>query len=298
MKNLLLRYALMLFLAMVSVSAFVSIGSAQTPGTPILGRPTDSSVTVNMLMDRDLDVYFEYGNAASVYVDHTDIVQCPGKKPVEVVIDNLRPNTQYYYHMLYRQSGGQDYAAGEQYTFHTQRSAGTTFTFVVEADPHLDAQSDPEIYRRTLLNELNDNPDFLIDLGDTFMSDKLELINYEAVENRHLELRSYFDLVCHSLPLFLVIGNHEGEQGWKQNGTAENIAVWATTARKLYYPNPVPDDFYAGSTTVEDFVGLRESYYAWEWGDALFVVLDPYWYTTRKPGKNGDGWNWTLGYQQ
>jgi hypothetical protein len=53
-----------------------------------------------------------------------------------------------------------------------------------------------------------------------------------------------------------------------------------------------------------EFVGLREDYYAWEWGDALFVVLDPFWYTTTKPHSDGgvpgsgDNWDWTLGQEQ
>ena len=34
------------------------------------------------------------------------------------------------------------------------------------------------------------------------------------------------------------------------------------------------------------------------WGDALFVVLDPYWYTVKKPGRNVDNWGWTLGDKQ
>jgi len=45
-------------------------------------------------------------------------------------------------------------------------------------------------------------------------------------------------------------------------------------------------------------VGLRENYYAWTWGDALFVVLDPYINTLNKPEKEGDGWNFTLGRDQ
>ncbi len=168
----------------------------------------------------------------------------------------------------------------------------------MEADPHLDEQSNPEIYKRTLQNILVDNPDFLLDLGDTFMSDKLIVKNYDEVVNRHLLLRSYFDLTCHSVPLFFVIGNHEGELGWNLNGTSQNLALWATTIRKLNYPNPAPDNFYTGNTAVENFVGLSEDYYAFEWGDALFIVLDPYWYTTTKPGKSGDNWDWTLGDQQ
>jgi len=70
----------------------------------------------------------------------------------------------------------------------------------------------------------------------------------------------------------------------------------ATNIRKQYYPNPVPDSFYFGNSVQEQFVGLRENYYSFEWGSALIVVIDPYWYTMEKP--NADGWGWTLGKQQ
>ena len=105
-------------------------------------------------------------------------------------------------------------------------------------------------------------------------------------------------MLFRSVPLYLVLGNHEGEQGWLLNGTADNTAVRAANARKLYYPNPVPDAFYTGNSREEPLVGLRGNYYAWEWGAALFVVLDPYWYTLKKPGKTVDNWAWTLGRDQ
>jgi hypothetical protein len=74
--------------------------------------------------------------------------------------------------------------------------------------------------------------------------------------------------------------------------------VWAALARKILFPNPFPDGFYGGAEQMEPFVGQRQNYYAWEWGDALFVVLDPYWYSCVKPDKNGDYWSMTLGREQ
>ncbi len=62
-------------------------------------------------------------------------------------------------------------------------------------------------------------------------------------------------------------------------------------------PSPRPNDFTTGDTSVAPYVGQRENYYAWTWGDALFIVLDPYWYTTRKPDSL-NGWRWTLGKGQ
>jgi hypothetical protein len=42
---------------------------------------------------------------------------------------------------------------------------------------------------------------------------------------------------------------------------------------------------------------VLENYYAWEWGDALFVVLDPFWASPRI-GREGDVWGRTLGRAQ
>jgi hypothetical protein len=41
---------------------------------------------------------------------------------------------------------------------------------------------------------------------------------------------------------------------------------------------------------------LLQDYYAWEWGSALFVVLDPFWFTTER--KAEDNWSMTLGEAQ
>jgi hypothetical protein len=97
--------------------------------------------------------------------------------------------------------------------------------------------------------------------------------------------------------LFITLGNHEGEAGWLNNGTSENVPVWGTIDRKKYFLNPEPDGFYTGDTTQYPFVGRRAAYYAWEWGDALFMVIDPYWNTKPKPDSL-NGWRWTLGREQ
>ena len=76
----------------------------------------------------------------------------------------LQPNTRYFY----------QFRAGElrspENTFHTQRPPGSSFTFTITADSHLDDRVSAELYQRTLANALADAPDFNIDLGDTFMT--------------------------------------------------------------------------------------------------------------------------------
>jgi hypothetical protein len=265
-------------------------------GSELLGRVTNESVAVNVIAPAGMEVLFEYGTASGVYSSSTSPFESVGGEPIEVTIDDLQPDTQYYYRTKYRLPGASAWAAGVEHSFRTQRPRGSTFIFNVQADSHRDAKSDASVYNKTLINEASDRADFLIDLGDTSMVDKFAT-SYEEVLRRTIEDRAYFDLPGGSTPLYLAIGNHDGEKGWTLNGSEENMAIWATKTRKAYYPNPFPDSFYSGSTTVEQFVGLRENYYSWTWGDALFVVLDPYWYTTKDP-RNNDLWLWTIGNTQ
>ena len=279
----------------------------------LLGRPTDHSVTVNAYALVTLEAYVEYGVASGVYVQQTPVVTYPDGQPLEIMLDGLSADTQHFYRLRYRLPGQPDFAAGTERTFYTQRPPGTEFTFTVQSDGHVERRilqfeaSQQEMYHLVLQNALAESPDFHIDLGDTFLCESYggrDVLDFEEAVTRHLDQRHFFDLLCHSAPLFVALGNHEGEQGWRLDGTADNVAVWATNARKLTYPLPAPDTFYAGNTEDVAFVGLREDYYAWEWGDALFVVLDPYWYTTVKPHGaggtwgSGDNWDWTLGRDQ
>jgi hypothetical protein len=269
---------------------------AQNTGkfTEILGRPTNNSVTLNILFNQQVNAYWEYGTEPGVYNKITPTFPVTKDTPLEVDFDNLVTNTKYYYRTRYSSGGtNSDFQAGDEHSFITQRAAGSTFTFAIEADPHLDENSDTSAYSLTLKNILSKNPDFLIDLGDTFFSEKQPIINQDVVTERHNMYRPYFDIACSSAPLFLVLGNHEGEAGWQIDGTESNVAVMASNTRKLYYPNPIPNSFYSGNSKSENFVGLRQNYYSWEWGNALFIVLDPYWYTTVKPD-----WGWTLGRDQ
>jgi len=279
-----------------------AVAQSPPPVSPLvmnemLGRPTDTAVTVNALGNRNLEVYFEYGLAPAPYSGRTASATFAAGTPIEVALTGVQPDKRYYYRMRYREVGTTEFVAREEHTFRTQRARGNSFTMVVQADPHMDENSDPNTYRLTLQNELSEGPDFLVDLGDTFMSDKLPQPTYQAVADRAFLLRSYYDTVCHSVPLFLSLGNHEGEWGSRLTNSSENLPVWDTLIRKLYYPNPFPNGFYTGGTKEEKYVGLRESYYAWEWGDALFVVLDPYWYTPQSPELSGD-WSVTLGREQ
>ncbi|MBK7879857.1 MAG: metallophosphoesterase [Saprospiraceae bacterium] len=267
----------------------------------LLGRPTNNSITMQAFFDNPVEACLQYGTQSGVYGNQTNWFRANSNEPVEIIISNLAANTKYYYRMCYRSPDSINSIFRPEYCFHTQRDPMSTFSFVIQADPHLDEQSDSLLYKRCLLNQLEDKPDFMVDLGDIFMSDKLKnsagKITRDTITYRCHLMRSYYENSCHSVPLFMALGNHEGESGWQLNGTSENIAIWGTLERKKYFVNPAPDSFYTGDLTDHKYVGQRENYYAWNWGNSLFIVIDPYWYTSPKPDSL-NGWRWTLGKTQ
>lgn len=264
----------------------------------ILSRPTDQSVTLSVLAYRPITVYVAYAKVAGQSDKRTEECHLKKGEPVEFVLKGLEPDNRYFYQLYTRADTENKFKADGEGTFHTRRKHGSSFVFTLQSDSHLDQNTRPAVYERTLANALADKPDFHIDLGDTFMTDKYGK-DYKAALPQYIAQRYYLGRISHSAPLFLVLGNHDGEKKDNYDGSAECMSVWACLNRKKYFPQPSPDRFYTGNKTELKHIGSLENYYAWEWGDALFIALDPFW-TSKRSGKNNPDGNWerTLGKEQ
>jgi hypothetical protein len=275
--------------------------------TEILGRPTDTSVTANVVPAMAMDVAYEYGTAPGAYTSTTAPQAATAGKPLETLIDGLQPDTRYYYRIRYGTE------TGPERTFVTQRAPGSTFTFDIQGDSHPERvvkQFDAGLYVRTLQSAADDQPDFYLTIGDDFSVDTLKTVDPSTVTALYVNQRQWLGQV--GTPVFLVNGNHEQAALANLDGTPDNVAVWAQTARNSYYPQPAPDAFYTGDAEPVEHIGLLRDYYAFTWGDALFVVIDPYWHSTeavdnrfgadRASGSGGKGkrdiWGVTLGDAQ
>ena len=264
-------------------------------GNVVLGRPTKTSVTVSLLLHAATEGALVWGLDAKALPAEGLGLSLAAGEPRHVLIDGLRPNTRYYYEMRDPVTRRRLLPLAGTGSFHTARSPGSAFTFTVTADSHLDERTDPDTYARTMANAGADDPDFHIDLGDTFMTEKHG--SRDSALGQYLAQRHYFGALCHSAPLFLVLGNHDGETPTGPGRDAADLAVWSNRMRKRYFANPVPGLFYAGNAAMHPQAGPLEDYYAWEWGDALFVVLDPFWYSGKQRGRE-DNWARTLGAGQ
>ncbi len=258
----------------------------------ILGRPTDQSVTVSVCAYRDLEGMIEHGSDETSQASRTEIFKLRAREPLHVELKGLSGRRQWY--RLGVRVGGESWRFGQRQGFRLQARLGDSFRFAMQADSHLDYNTDPELYLKCLENVGADRPDFMIDLGDTFMTDKHR--GRETAEAQYYAQRYYFGKIGTFTPWFLVLGNHDGESRRLMDGT-DPLALWALKLRKRLYPNPQPGTFYTGNLDSPSGLGLMEDYYAWDWGDALFVVLDPFWYSPRQRG-NEDNWVRTLGHTQ
>jgi len=262
----------------------------------VLGRPTKNSATVSVLAYSDREGAIAYGAHAGAPSAKTNVFALKAGEPAEIDLTGLAADARCFYTLSTRERGGVWKAEPER-SFHTQRSAGKPFVFAVQADSHLDYGIDLPTYEKSLANVLAALSDFLVDLGDTFMTDKRP--SYTLAAPQYVAQRYYFGLAGHSVPVFLTLGNHDGESlGRGRRGEGESMGVWSNGMRKKYFPNPSPNGFYTGDATPHPQAGLLEDYYAWEWGDALFVVLDQFWFSQRVDKREGDNWGRTLGREQ
>lgn len=279
----------------------------------VLGRATDRTVTLSALSREPAEGYFEFGPAPENYSRRTSALVWPAGEPVETLVDDLQPDTEYFYRAQVRAAGEATFRPRRAGHFHTQRAPGRAFLFTIQGDSHPERpqMSHPDLYARTLLAAAKTRPDFHLCMGDDFSVAPVRDVSATTVGERYLLQRPFLGLVAHSAPLFLLNGNHEQASlfNFNQADIRHEVAVLAQNARSRFFPVPTPDRFYSGDATSLSAIGLLRDYFAWTWGDALFVVLDNYWHspalvdsgfqeTEREGRRDRDGWGPTLGEAQ
>ena len=303
---------------------FVTAVAITFTGTELLGRPETDRISISCVPNTAATI--RYGTSTTPggpYTNSSSVVATAGQ-PAVVTITGLSANTRYYYRMEYSTDGGSTWTPRTEKSFWTKRATGSTFTFDITSDSHINIQlGNTSNWNSTMTKIAADVPDFQIDLGDTAAMDNgstsVTLGDTAAAEQKYKDLLTYFNLASGSSPVFLTPGNHEQQEAWHLTASnvggnpAISLPVMAKNAEKKYFLNPVNDSFYTGDTSTYSYLSgdqLKQDYFAWTWGDALFVVISPFWTTTTKPyttltgGGETDStgsdnrWDWTLGLTQ
>ena len=103
----------------------------------ILARPEKNSITLSVLAYQDMEGFVAYGTQAGAYTMQTPMQQFKKGTPVELVIGALQVDTLYHYQFRSRLPGAEHFNNSPEYTFHTARPPGNSFTFTLTADAHL-----------------------------------------------------------------------------------------------------------------------------------------------------------------
>jgi len=285
-----------LFLLVSAALLVVALRSGAQTGDGeniILGKPTASSIVVHALADEGTTVFAEHGEASGELSSRTvDIDSTPDGTAV-ITIDGLEADTRYFYRLSYRDPGEAEFRRGEEHSFHTQRPRGATFRFGVQGDSHPERRNNmysPDLYALTMERVARDRPDLYFMLGDDFsISGQLPnffqgdrgTLTQSFVDDIYINQRRFLGLMAKSTALFPVNGNHEEARRSLLGTPLHDVAIFAGRARNRYFPVPTPDEFYSGNPEPVPGIGLLGDYFAFEWGDALFISLDPYWHSTR-----------------
>lgn len=233
---------------------------------------SSSGTTLNLAITatKNAKFYVEYGPVEAKYTSKTSIQSIKSGESATISIKNLAANSKIYYRLRYMIAGASKYIIKSGGIFITG-SAPTNSVFAIQADPHMDNNSSSEVYTKTLQQVAQLKPDFLIDLGDIFMPDKLQNKSDANIRERYQLMKDFYKII-EPIPLKIVLGNHDGELGYSNFNTKKY--------RKEYFPEQTGD----------------LAYYSFTGPNQLHVVLDIFTYTTSAP--KSDGWQWTLGKPQ
>ncbi|MBW2067234.1 MAG: metallophosphoesterase [Deltaproteobacteria bacterium] len=265
---------------------------------PYLGRPTTSSITVNLVAgEKELVSYIKFrkrdGLKKEAWKGTGEYLLKPFT-PINVTLEPLLGDSSYEYQVYAREKSNTNFQRVTKGTFRTQRTKHSSFSFAVFSDAHIAPfyRDRMEVLREVGKGILARKPEFAFMLGDniqTFTSHggpmtepRFGPILYSALRHALGELPS-------SVPVYKVLGNWEGENGWHP----DRERGWARNARTAW-PNPGPGTYPEGGSGNED-------YYAFTWGDVLFIALNVTGYTAsdhamQSPGGRAD--DWTLGKEQ
>jgi len=209
---------------------YTNYPSCAFPGYVLLTRPANSSITITLIATTEVYVLIEY------YSDNdlgkTNEILLKKDLPEEFLITTLEPNKEYSYRLIFKEADIEEYSASEYYDFNTGRVEGETFTFSVQSDSHLRNKADRPVYL-DVMNSIKDfNPDLFFILGDTFLNDEIFNISYDEVDALYYDQLNFLGVPAATSPLFLVIGNHEGEYGY-YNTSQDSLPAYSGTARKI-----------------------------------------------------------------
>jgi predicted phosphodiesterase len=189
---------------------------------------------------------------------------------VNWTLKELAPATRYDYRILMKAGTEQAFRPAASGSFRTQRKGPATYTALLMTDPHTGSfapGSWPVLtLDKVVANAARVKAEFVLDLGDNVAwrgSREFPQVSADGALAAYAQYRKQIGPVSANAPHFAIIGNWNGESG---KFPEKSIGLVADV-RKALLPGPNHLTYPQGGSE-------REDYYAFTWGDVLYVMLN------------------------
>jgi hypothetical protein len=239
---------------------------------PLLSRPTETSIRLNALNNRQpAEAAIELRKeGAGDWQRQPSVLKLSSHEMLDWNLTGLSPATRYEYRILMKPGADGPLQPLVSGAFRTQRKRPASYTAVLITDPH--TGSFPEGSRpvrtldRVVENASRAKAEFVLDLGDNVAwpgSRDYGQKNPDGAVEAYARYRRQIGPLSIHAPHFALIGNWSGESGKFPEKSIEMMAA----VRQAFLPGPNHLTYPQGGSDKED-------YYAFSWGDALYVMLN------------------------
>lgn len=238
----------------------------------LLSCPTETSIRITAL---------NHKNAAEAVIElRKEGLQDWERRPpalkiapyerLDWTLKDLSSATRYEYRVLLKPAGEESPRPAAVGSFRTQRKGPASYTVVLMTDPHTGSfppGSGPVLtLDKVVQNAARAKAEFVLDLGDNVAwpgSREFAQKNSNGALSAYAAYRRQIGPLSMHCPHFAVIGNWAGESGKFPEKSIQTVAA----VRRALLPGPDHQTYPQGGSENED-------YYAFSWGDALYVILN------------------------
>ena len=317
--GVLLPLSLIALVSVISAATRSEIGYPRVMQGPMVGAVTDHDSRIWVRLSGKYPVTVEYGadfQLASFKATEPVVASKANDYTVVIVIDDLEPDTQYFYRIKVNNGADRYLRDDPPYSFKTAPAPGAATDFRVAFGSGARFGEDRVQPIWTTVSELA--PDLLLWLGDNIYGDALDP---EILREEYRRLRDMATLqpVIHNISNLAVWDDHD--YGLNNHDRTNPIKDEALEIFKQYWANPayglgdVPGIFFSYSYGRVDFFFLDDRWYrdpdidpdtpqktqlgeaqlAWlkselEASSAVFKVLVSGGGWTSSKGATGDSW--------
>ncbi len=239
---------------------------------PLLTRPTGSSIRVSALNNsKPAEAVVELRKEGTPdWKRPQPPLKVEGYTMFDWNLQELVPATRYEYRILLKQGSEESFRQTANGSFITQRKGPSTYTALLMTDPHtgyFPPGSNPVLtLDRVVQNASRVKADFVLDLGDNVAwagSREYGQTNQGRAVSAYAQYRRQIGPLSAHCPHFALIGNWSGESG----KFSEKSIQLAASVRRSLLPGPNHQTYPQGGSEGED-------YYAFSWGDVLYIMLN------------------------